>query len=47
MILKTTCGIWVLYMEGKGPGTYAELFRGDFDIIDEFTDYICEKLSIE
>ena len=36
-----------LYMEGKGPGTYAELFRGDFDIIDGFTDYICEKLSKE
>ena len=36
-----------LYMEGKGPGTYAELFRGDFDIIEEFTEYICDKLSIE
>ena len=36
-----------LYNEGKGPGTYAELFRGDFDIIDGFTDYICEQLSKE
>lgn len=36
-----------LYHEGKGPGSYAELFRGDFDIIKGFTDYICEKLSIE
>lgn len=36
-----------LYHEGKGPGTYGELFRGDFDIIEGFTDYICDKLSIE
>lgn len=36
-----------LYNEGKGPGTYAELFRGDFDIIEGFTDYICKQLSIE
>ena len=36
-----------LYNESKGPGTYAELFRGDFDIIEGFTEYICDKLSIE
>lgn len=36
-----------LYHEGKGPGSYAELFRGDYDIIEGFTDYICKQLSIE
>ena len=29
-----------LYMEGKGPGTYAELLRGDHDIIGELTECI-------
>lgn len=37
--------MWELYNEGKGPGSYAELFRGDYDIIEGFTDYICDKLS--
>lgn len=36
-----------LYNEGKGPGTYAELFRGDFDIIDGFAEYIYNELSKE
>lgn len=39
--------MWELYHEGKGPGSYAELFRGDFDIIEGFTDYIFDKLSKE
>ena len=29
-----------LYNESKGPGTYAELFRGDFDIIDGLAECI-------
>lgn len=29
-----------LYMEGKGPGTYAKLFSGDYDIIDGLADEI-------
>lgn len=37
-----------LYNEGKGPGSYAELFRGDYDIIDELAECIYnEKLSKE
>lgn len=43
----TVYKIGELYHEGKGPGSYAELFRGDYDIIEGFTEYICEKLSIE
>lgn len=29
-----------LYMKGKGPGTYAEIFSGDYDIIDGLADDI-------
>ena len=29
-----------LFSEGKGPGTYAELFRGDYDIIEGLADEI-------
>ena len=36
----TVYKIEYLYMEGKGPGTYAELFRGDFDIIRGFAESI-------
>ena len=36
-----------LYNEGKGPGTYGELFRGDYDIIDGFAEYIYNELSKE
>lgn len=34
-----------LYNEGKGPGTYAELFRGDYDIIRGFADCIYEDIQ--
>ena len=34
-----------LYHEGKGPGTYAELFRGDYDIIEGFTEYIYKDIQ--
>ena len=44
----TVYQIGALYMEGKGPGTYGELFRGDYDIIGELTECIYnEKLSKE
>lgn len=36
-----------LYCDDLGPGTMAQLLRGDYDIIEGFTDYICEQLSIE
>ena len=29
-----------LYCDGKGPGNYAELFSGDYDIIDGIADEI-------
>lgn len=29
-----------LYCEGKGPGTYAKLFSGDYDIIDGLAEAI-------
>ena len=29
-----------LYGSGKGPGSYAELFRGDYDIIDGIAEEI-------
>ena len=37
-----------LYSEGLGPGTYAELFRGDYDIIEGLAECIYnEELSKE
>lgn len=29
-----------LYCDGKGPGTYAKLFSGDYDIIDGLAEEI-------
>ena len=31
-----------LFSDGKGPGTKAELFRGDYDVIDGITEQIYE-----
>lgn len=36
-----------LYCDDLGPGNMAQLLRGDFDIIEGFTDYIYHKLSKE
>lgn len=32
-----------LFHKGLGPGSYAELFAGDYDIIQGLTDLICEN----
>ena len=29
-----------LYCDGKGPGSYAELFRGDYDVINALAEEI-------
>ena len=35
-----------LYNECKGPGSYAQLFAGTYDIIDGLADLICEDFNL-